>query len=198
MIRNSLFVFLGVMIISACAPLSNSTLEMSAELEKQLYIMEEDQIFLINQLHAESRRTLQTWLDSTWYPTWMHHYCENEGMKADLEKIPDLEEEERKYFINGIVREAHKEYAKKQTSLMAPLDSIRMQLIDATRTRFNMTHKLKSEMLESRKCDVKYARLKIITECLSIVPPIKGVAGVLANYVISSTSSSIEALTTTK
>lgn len=121
-----LFLILGTF---GCASLPKATVEMSNLLERQIDVLQKNNINIINLYFDEKEQTVLTFLENKWYPTYLDMLFEEEYIKTIWEEaINSLDKKDRMEILKALTQIAQEKYIEQRNILLAPIQQGRKEM----------------------------------------------------------------------
>lgn len=121
-----LFFIFGIL---GCASLPKATVEMSNLLERQIDVLQKNNIDIINLYFDEKEKTILTFLDNKWYPAYLDMLFEEEYVGTIWEEaINSQDKKDRIEILKALTQIAQEKYIAQKNILLVPIQQGRKEM----------------------------------------------------------------------
>ena len=166
-------------LFTSCATLPKATIEMSVLLEKQISVLENNHVDIINLYFEEKKSNAKTTIEKEWYPLFLEEFFKNEIVKEiwdDAVKIDSTEK--RMKALKEIVQVIHEKYIEILNSVIEPLEKTHIECLTVIQEEYQKAKQMNRAISENIASvhNLQEARNKLIPI------DIKGVENIMYQY----------------
>jgi hypothetical protein len=124
-------------LLTSCATLPKAAVEMSVLLEKQIDILENNHISMINNYFEEKKLHAKTIIDKKWYPLFLEDFFKKDVVKEIWdEAIKSDDSEERIEAFKDVVQVVQEKYNETLNSMIEPLEKLRIECLTTVQEEY--------------------------------------------------------------
>jgi hypothetical protein len=170
----TVLLFVAILLV-ACATLPKATVEMSVLLEKQIDVLEDNHIKMINLYFEEKKLQAKTVVDNELHPAWLESFFAKDAVKKVWnEAINEDNEEKRMNALKRIVQAVQEEYNELLNSKIEPLETLRIECLIVIQEEYQKARRMNRSITENIASvrDIQKARNELLPHSLKNVEDI--------------------------
>ncbi len=141
---------LGSLLMAACATLPKATVDTAMLLERQITILEQSHLALVDGIFAEKRAEALDLLDNELYPAILNNYFSYPQVEVDWkEAFENPNKVERVADLQELVSIIHAQYMEERNLLLLPIEEARNEAITTVREEYAKAKQMSGAILEN-------------------------------------------------
>lgn len=143
-------IILAMFLVAGCATIPRASVDISIQLEQQLYALKQANESMINSVFDAKEQNLINYIDSKLFPEYLDRLFENPSIqKIWDEMVASKNYEKRSKVIIQFNKKIQKQYKEIQDSLLVPIREEKKRVIKSFNDEFNIAIQMNSTIMRN-------------------------------------------------
>lgn len=143
--RRLYLIIIATALLTSCATIPRASVEMSIQIEQQLYALKQANESVINAVFDAKEQNMTVYIDNTLFPEYLDGLFKNPSIQNIWdEMVSNNNYEERLEVIVWLNKNIQKQYKETKDSLLLPIREERLRVLKSFNDEFNTTIQMNS------------------------------------------------------
>lgn len=143
--RRLYLIIIATALLTSCATIPRASVEMSIQIEQQLYALKQANESVINAVFDAKEQNMTVYIDNTLFPEYLDGLFKNPSIQNVWdEMVANNNYEERLEVIVWLNKNIQKQYKETKDSLLLPIREERLRVLKSFNDEFNTTIQMNS------------------------------------------------------
>lgn len=143
--RRLYLIIIATALLTSCATIPRASVEMSIQIEQQLYALKQANESVINAVFDTKEQNMTVYIDNTLFPEYLDGLFKNPSIQNIWdEMVSNNNYEERLEVIVWLNKNIQKQYKETKDSLLLPIREERLRVLKSFNDEFNTTIQMNS------------------------------------------------------
>lgn len=143
--RRLYLIIIATALLTSCATIPRASVEMSIQIEQQLYALKQANESVINAVFDTKEQNMTVYIDNTLFPEYLDGLFKNPSIQNIWdEMVANNNYEERLEVIVWLNKNIQKQYKETKDSLLLPIREERLRVLKSFNDEFNTTIQMNS------------------------------------------------------
>lgn len=143
--RRLYLIIIATALLTSCATIPRASVEMSIQIEQQLYALKQANESVINVVFDAKEQNMTVYIDNTLFPEYLDGLFKNPSIQNVWdEMVANNNYEERLEVIVWLNKNIQKQYKETKDSLLLPIREERLRVLKSFNDEFNTTIQMNS------------------------------------------------------
>lgn len=143
--RRLYLIIIATALLTSCATIPRASVEMSIQIEQQLYALKQANESVINAVFDAKEHNMTVYIDNTLFPEYLDGLFKNPSIQNAWDAmVANNNYEERLEVIVWLNKNIQKQYKETKDSLLLPIREERLRVLKSFNDEFNTTIQMNS------------------------------------------------------
>lgn len=141
--QQNFFILIIIITLSSCVTLSKGTVEMSSLLGKQIDVLQENHLKILNLYFNDKRQKSVDYLDNKWYPAFINELYKQEYVSTIWQEAINAKDiNKRTEVLKAITLISLEEYNKQRKLLIDPIDECQSEMLTLVKEEYQKAKRM--------------------------------------------------------
>lgn len=148
--KITLVLIIQSLLFASCATIPRATVDLSIMLDKQITVLEQSHVALIDVYFGEKEREIIDFLDNEWYPLYLDNFFNDSDVEEVWEEIINSPDKDKRITdLQMVVSVIQSEYSAQRESLLGPLEETRRELLKVVQNEYQKARTMNDAVLNN-------------------------------------------------